>query len=81
MSLTDDGLQEQYLDSIHPSENASHHYAGLFFAGYYLSELPGVVVNIGRDGDFWNKDKDNGVNPGDINLVSGAKGAPLHINN
>ncbi len=67
-----EGLQDQYQDSNHIGENASHHYAGLFFVGYYGKALGGIIVNLARDADFWNPKPDQGYNPGDIALGNAA---------
>ena len=55
------GLNQQYQD-IHPSDNQSHHYAGLFFLGYFSGGGTAQIINFARDSD----------NPGDLNLGSGA---------
>lgn len=45
--------------SLVDDENPSHHYAGFLHAGYFLSYLPGAVVNYLRDGLM-------GYNPQDL---------------
>jgi len=52
------GLPSQYIDSLSPSANQSHHYAGILFLSYFAGGGPGAIVNYARDPD----------NPGDINL-------------
>jgi hypothetical protein len=58
------GLDDAYIDSIHEDENASHHYAGIFYFSYYSPSLGGlgIIGNMLRDADpgEWNQ--------GDINL-------------
>jgi RHS repeat-associated protein len=44
------GLPEVYLDSLEdPASNQSHHYAGLFFLGYYAGGPGGISGNLVRD--------------------------------
>lgn len=64
-----DGLPEQYLDMEGNDVNQSHHYAGIFFAGYFAGGPVGMAGNYGRDTD----------NPGDIALgaVAALHGARL----
>ena len=52
------GLAPQFIDSLDPSTNQSHHYAGVLFLSYFAGGGPGAVINYARDPD----------NPGDINL-------------
>ena len=68
-----DGLEEKYLDDLHIGENASHHYAGLFFLGYFFGAGAGKVINFGRDGDFWNGEYNDGdLKLGNVAVVDGA---------
>jgi RHS repeat-associated protein len=67
-----EGLQDQYQDTNHPGENASHHYAALFFLGYFGTAPGGILGNLGRDADFWNREPDQGYNPGDVALGNAA---------
>lgn len=68
-----DGLDNQYLDSLDPAQNQSHHYAGLFFFGYFTGAGGGVVGNLLRDAD------PGEFNAGDIRLgnVAAVDGARL----
>ena len=53
-----DGLSSQYIDTLSPEANQSHHYVGLFFLGYYTDTDVSIAINYFRDPD----------NPGDIFL-------------
>lgn len=64
LNYTNEGLNGMYLDSLHDAENASHHYAGLFFGGYHAQYIPAGTINFLRDGDWWNDE----YNPGDLIL-------------
>ena len=55
-----EGLAEKYMDSLHLGENASHHYAGLFFLGYFTNGHLAASVNIARDADWWNGEFNGG---------------------
>jgi RHS repeat-associated protein len=46
-----DGLDQVFLQG---TENQSHHYAGLFFMGYYTSPVGGNIVDFIRDGNAIN---------------------------
>jgi hypothetical protein len=65
-----EGLPEKYQDSVHPGENASHHYAGLFFLGYFTNGHLAAAANLGRDADVWNGADE--FNSGDIMLGDAA---------
>jgi len=64
------GLANQFWD-IHPGENQSHHYAGIFFLSYFFGAGTGEAINYLRDSN----------NPGDINLGNGAAEDSLTIRN
>jgi hypothetical protein len=51
------GLPDGYLDR-YELRNQSHHYAGLFFLGYYIDPIAATAINHRRDSN----------NPGDIML-------------
>lgn len=82
-----DGLDGRYLDELDPASNQSHHYAGLFYFGYFSGAGGGFVGNLLRDAD------PNEFNPGDIRLgniaaVDGAhlgssiwKASPIDVSN
>jgi hypothetical protein len=55
------GLPEEYLDDLKPSENQSHHYVGIFFLGYYSGAAGGAGLNL-RDA------QPGQYNPGDLRL-------------
>ncbi len=63
---SNDGLATEYIDSLRDWQNQSHHYAGLFYLGYFGSQAIAETVNCLRDcGD---------LNFGDINLgITGAR--------
>ena len=63
------GLLPQYMDTLDPRANQSHHYAGILFLSYFAGGLPGFIGNYARDTN----------NPGDINLgtVAAIHGALL----
>jgi hypothetical protein len=67
------GLPEEYLDSLDLIANQSHHYAGAFYAGYFAGAVLGVGINFGRDIDEYN--------PGDINLGNIAAGQGVLFQN
>jgi len=52
------GLDPDYLDSLGRRQNQSHHYAGIFFLGYYAGPQASSIIELGRDSD----------NPGDLRL-------------
>lgn len=59
LSYTNEGLDSDFFDSkLGPNENQTHHYAGIFYASYYLGEPIGQFSNVVRDLD----------NPGDVGL-------------
>jgi len=43
------GLAEGYLDSEDPTYNQSHHFAGLFFLGYFAGSDSAKIINFARD--------------------------------
>jgi hypothetical protein len=61
------GLVPQYLDSLDPTANQSHHYAGILYLSYFSGGDTGAVVNLARD--IYNpKTRSIEANPGDIQL-------------
>jgi len=79
-----ENLQSQYLDK-RSSENQSHHYAGLFYLGYFGGETMGILVNFGRDtinpkplGIDWNQ---GDLNLGKIGAIHGDQLGHLRIQN
>jgi hypothetical protein len=59
LSYTNERLDSKYFDSkLGQNENQTHHYAGIFYASYFLGEPVGQFANISRDFD----------NPGDVSL-------------
>jgi len=61
LNLSNKNLGNDYLDSF--GGNQSHHYAGIFFLGYFAEPETAFLVNAGRD--LFDK---RGINYGDINL-------------
>jgi RHS repeat-associated protein len=53
-----EGLRPGYIDSLNPTDNQSHHYAGIFFLSFHAEIEVATAINYGRDPD----------NPGDIAL-------------
>ncbi len=47
---SNDGMDSRYIDSINSDESQAHHYAGLFFLGYFAGSGIAGMVNFGRDG-------------------------------
>jgi len=61
LNESSEGLASDYLEG---NDNQSHHYAGLFFAGYYTSPVGGFVVDYIRDAMPFT----GGLNPPDMYL-------------
>jgi RHS repeat-associated protein len=70
---SNDGLNPDFIDSRKDWENQSHHYAGIFFLGYFAGQEIASGINEVRD---------NLIRPnaGDVNLgeVAASDGAAFH---
>ena len=46
-----EGWAPEYIDTLAPEFNQSHHYAGIFFVSYYTGPTIGIIINYARDTD------------------------------
>jgi len=63
-----DSWHVDYMDSAVLAQDQTHHYAGLFFLGYFSGKTVGRAINRGRDSSFRVNDGSLSTNMGDINL-------------